>query len=80
MGILCAIPTYGLAAVAYACDQALGMKVMSKDVVLNLLSRDNEVKVDVPIALPHRLLLREEPVADCGRYDALLGEVSHVTQ
>jgi transposase len=80
VGILCAIPTYGLAAVAYACDQALGMKVMSKDVVLNFLSRGNEEKVDIPIALPHRLLLREEPVADCGRYDALLGEVSHVTQ
>ena len=33
-----------------------------------------------PIALPPRLLLKEEPVADCGRYDALLGEVIHVTQ
>lgn len=80
VSILCAIPTYGLAAVAYACDQALGMKTMSKDVVLNLLHREIEEEEDSPIVLPHRLLLRQEPVADCGRYDALLGEVSHVTQ
>lgn len=80
VGILCAIPTYGLCAVASACESALAMKTMTKDVVLNLLSRTPQEETELPVDLPGRLRLRNEPTADCGRYDALLGVVSHATQ
>ncbi|KAF0232909.1 MAG: integrase catalytic [Desulfovibrionaceae bacterium] len=77
VGILCAIPVYGLFAVAAACESALAMKTMSKDVVLSLLSQGQEEEPEAPVSLPSRLHLKEDPVADCSRYDALLGEAKH---
>ena len=79
VSILSAVPTYGLNAVAKACSQALGMKAVSKDVVLNILARSQDEHNDASIELPNHLTLQEEPVADCRRYDSLLGEVAHVT-
>ncbi len=53
---------------------------MSKDVVLNLLSRSSdEPSVEAcepPLRLPALRLL---PVADCGRYDLLLTGVAHAS-
>lgn len=77
VGILCAIPVYGLFAVAAACESALAMKTMSKDVVLSLLSQGQEEEPEDPVSLPSQLHLKEDPVADCSRYDALLGEAKH---
>jgi transposase len=77
VGILCAIPVYGLFAVAAACESALAMKTMSKDVVLSLLSQGQEEEPEASVSLPSRLHLKEDPVADCGRYDALLSEAKH---
>lgn len=74
VGVLSAVPKYGLSAVATACERALAMKVMSKDVVLNLLSLDQGDIPSLPSlpAVPPHLILKETPTSDCGRYDKLL--------
>lgn len=73
VGILGRIGAYGLDAVVSACSEALRAKTPSRDVVLNILSRtldDPDVpELSVPEYLP---VLSSEPLADCGRYDALL--------
>jgi len=73
VGILGTIATYGLDVVASACSEALRVKAPSRDVVLNILSRTLD-DLDVPVfSVPEHLpVLTKEPVADCGRYDALL--------
>lgn len=78
VGILCAAKAHGLDAVANACGQALAMNAVSKDVVLNLLSREAAEPPSIPVVLPDRLRLGQDPVADCTRYDALLREARHV--
>ena len=82
--ILSAVLTDGLAAVEAACADALGEGVHSADVVLDILAptpRDQD-RVGAPgwrrepgppltITTPDALRLRQEPVADCARYDSL---------
>jgi len=79
VGILCAVPTYGLEAVTAACAAALAAGTISRDIVLNLLSRNKEtseeVSCDLPLTLPP---LKLPPVADCDRYDRLLAGGPHV--
>jgi hypothetical protein len=73
VGILGAIATYGLDAVAAACSEALLVKTPSRDVVLNILSRTHDDPDVSACALPDHLpILTSEPLADCRRYDALL--------
>ena len=67
--ILSMVPLYGLEAVAGACDQALLSGSVSRDRVLNLLSRANEEEAPEEIETPAHLRLREPPLADCARYD-----------
>ena len=67
--ILSMVPLYGLESVAQACDQALLSGSVSRDRVLNLLSRANEEEVPESIETPSHLELREPPLADCARYD-----------
>lgn len=73
VGILAVIPYYGIEAVTKACADVLAANTVSRDVVLNLLSRTREERqpaVTDPIAyLP---VLTTPPVADCRRYDLLL--------
>jgi len=73
VGILSAVPVHGLKAVEQACSEALAAKVVSKDLVLNILSRANEPaplsSCQSPAHLPKLRLL---PQADCRRYDRLL--------
>lgn len=73
VGILCAVLDYGLENVTGACAVALAAGSVSKDVVLNLLSRNGDdasvETCDTPCRLP---VLRLPPIADCGRYDRLL--------
>lgn len=80
VGILCAVLDYGLENVSEACAVALAAGPVSKDVVLNLLSRSGDEPsveaCDPPLGLP---VLRLLPVADCGRYDRLLTGVAHAS-
>ncbi len=73
VGILGAIATYGLDAVAEACSEALAVKAASRDVVLNILCRTND-DADMPVCAPpgHLPVLTSPPLSDCDRYDALL--------
>ena len=77
VGILQAVPLYGLDAVEEACRQALSIRAFSKEVVLNLLHRSREHAPSGDMKLPDPLKLREPPVADCQRYDKLLKEAHH---
>lgn len=79
--ILSMVPLYGLEAVAGACDQALVSGSVTRDRVLNLLSRAHEEAVAEPLETPAHLELREPPLADCARYDAFRRrELSHGTR
>ena len=53
--ILAMVPLYGLESVAQACDQALVSGSVSRDRVLNLLSRANEEEVAEEIETPAHL-------------------------
>jgi transposase len=80
VGILQAVPLYGLEAVEAACGKALGMGAFSKELVLNLLNRSLDDTAAAPIAPPEHLLLKSPPIADCQRYDRLLQGVAHAPQ
>ena len=73
VGILGAVPTYGLDAVEAACAEALAMRAPSRTVVLSLLSRLHETPPIPPADLPpHLPTLQTPPLADCRRYEVLL--------
>lgn len=80
MSILAAVALYGLEAVEGACRQALNGCLVSKEVVLNILHRDRDNGIDVLLEPGVCLMLRNEPIADCQRYDHLLREVYHAAQ
>ena len=73
VGILSVVPIYGIEAVTNACTQVLAANTVSRDVVLNLLSRTHEEpepkETDPAARLP---IITTPPVADCRRYDLLL--------
>lgn len=73
VGILSVVPHYGIEAVTKACEDALAANTVSRDVVLNLLSRTHD-EPQVPEADPAANLpkLSTPPVVDCNRYDQLL--------
>jgi len=79
VSILSAIPLYGIDAVQNACKKALSIKAISTDVVLNLLNRAQDNDTAASIDLPDHLILKQNPVADCLRYEDLLREATHVT-
>lgn len=73
VGILGAVPTYGLDAVSAACAEALAMRAASRDVVLTLLARTHEEPtLELPDLPAHLPVLTVTPLADCRRYDTLL--------
>lgn len=78
VSILMAIRLHGLEAVTVACELALTDKIISADYVLNLISRLHPTVTPADIAAPEHLTLKHEPIADFGRYDALLQGVNHV--
>ena len=80
VGILQAVPLYGLEAVEAACSKALNAGVFSKEMVLNLLNRGQEDADAEPIEPPDHLILKQPPVADCQRYDRLRQEVAYAAQ
>ncbi len=69
--ILAAVLTDGLPAVEAACSEALGAGLCSSDVVLNALSRQRQPLSTPLIVVPKALILRQQPIADCARYDTL---------
>jgi transposase len=71
VGILAAVLTDGLDAVEAACIEALAGGTISRDVVINILTRQRQPPAPATIATPEGLRLRHEPVADCARYDSL---------
>ena len=60
--------------------EAIKLGSVSSDIVLNLLSRQGDEQVPGAIEPPVYLRLKEEPVADCTRYDSLLREVRYAAQ
>lgn len=78
--ILASVPVYGLEAVATACDQALLSGSVSRDVVLNLLSRSVQEATPESTEIPAHLKLSEPPVADCSRYDAFRSEAARAAR
>jgi hypothetical protein len=78
VGILNAVSIYGLNAVAAACAEAISAGTSSRDVVLNTLSRQHDepdvCACEPPLHLPE---LKDLPLADCSRYDALLSGGVH---
>lgn len=72
VGILSVVPIYGIEAVTKACSDVLAANTVSRDVVLNLLSRAHEEpqpEQELSAYLPAITML---PLADCTRYDQLL--------
>ena len=65
--------------VTSACETALSAGTISADIILNLVSRDQEPETAKPINTPVALELKQPPQADCQRYDALRQEVPHAT-
>ncbi len=81
VGILSAIPTYGLDAVDAACTEALTARAPSRDVVLSLLARIHEPPPLSAAELPaHLPILLTPPLADCRRYDVLLAGGGHAAR
>jgi transposase len=69
--ILSAVLTDGIPAVEAACTEALEAGLCSSDVVLNALSRQRQPAALPLIPVPAVLVLHQQPVADCARYDTL---------
>jgi transposase len=69
--ILTTVLSDGLPAVEAACAEALRENVHSADVILNILARRRETARPMTIMTPDALKLRQEPAADCARYDSL---------
>ncbi len=78
--ILAAVPKHGLQAVSDACKEALLARTISRDLVLNILSRANEPKPPGHYQPPEHLpQLRLFPTADCTRYNRLLSGGRHAS-
>jgi len=68
--ILSAVPGEGINAVEAACAEVLGAGIASADVVLNILSRQQQPAPPENI-VTRAPALKNAPVADCARYDRL---------
>ena len=69
--ILCAANQHGLEIAEDACRVALAQGTTQGEVILNLIARAANPSPVEPVTIPERFQLREEPIADCGRYDFL---------
>jgi hypothetical protein len=79
VAILSVIPHYGAEAVAEACAKALADKTVSRDVILNLLSRTQDEQPQECPESAQLPLLSFTPIVDCHRYDRLLSGGCHGT-
>ena len=78
--ILACVPVYGLEAVASACNEALSCGSVSRDVVINLLTRTQQEPPAQAIDIPTHLQLKQPPLADCSRYDRFRQEPARATR
>lgn len=69
--ILCAANQHGLEMVEAACCQALSQETIQSEIILNLIARAANPPPVEPVKPAGNFRLREEPIADCGRYDSL---------
>ncbi len=76
--ILSMVGLYGLDAVAAACATGLEERVVTSAHVVNLLHRAAAGPTVAPLQVPEALVLREEPIENCQRYDQLLAGVPAV--
>ncbi|ACD96578.1 IS21 family transposase [Trichlorobacter lovleyi] len=79
VGILSVVPLYGIEAVTKACADVLAANTVSRDVVLNLLSRTHEEPPPESAPAAHLPVITMLPLADCTRYDLLLLGGTHAT-
>jgi hypothetical protein len=77
VALLVAAHQQGVEAVEEACAEALKAGLRSADAILNILARRAAPTPAETVTPPAHLHLREEPVADCARYDRLIGETRH---
>ena len=77
--ILNAARMHGVEITERACRQALADKTIRSEVVLNIIARELDPPPVDPVSTPGYLSLKEEPVANCNRYNSLLQGVSHAT-
>ena len=80
VAILTAVPLYGIETVTWACQEAISADTVSKEVVLNIVSRSQDEHSAAVIDPPAHLKLKHEPVSDCRRYDSLLREARYAAQ
>ena len=73
--VLCAVPKAGLESVLVAVELVLESGAVSAEHVLNILSRLNSTTL--PEEVETTLRIKEAPLANTGRYDALRKEVNH---
>lgn len=76
--ILLAMGEYSVEAVSVACELAMTDKVVSRDYIINILSRLRPTATHQSIETPVTLRLKQEPLANCHQYNLLLTEVSNV--
>lgn len=79
VAILSAVTQYGLEAVAAACATSLAAQTVSRDIILNLLSRSHQEPEPQEAETSSLPRLAQIPVVDCSRYDLLLKGGIHVT-
>ena len=63
---------HGLDEIDDVCAWALKEGIIQSDAIVNRLLRINQPPDQEPVETPARLILKEEPTADCARYDRLL--------
>lgn len=79
VAILTAMREHGVETVEVACELALSDKTVSRDAILNILSRLRDERQPNDIETPVTLRLIHEPTANCAHYNRLLQEVSHAS-
>lgn len=74
--VLTAVTTHGLEAVLAAVERMLEAGTVSRDHVIHVIAR--LCQAPPPARVETTLTVKDEPIADTGRYDRLHQEVSHV--
>ena len=72
--VLLAARDHGMDILETACAMALEQKTVTVTVILNLVHRLAHPLPPPPQQTPEALHLKEEPTADCSRYDTLRGK------
>ena len=72
--ILLSLEHYSIEDIAFACEMAIEERSINKDYIFNILSRAQLTPQPEPVIISEALTLTEEPLANCQRYDRLLGE------